>query len=107
LDGASAVLSVVPAGGEAKSVMEVGELTVTHGSTLTRKALGRLTADIAENGMREPISYIAHNGRNYVVDGHHRLLAAERLGLKEVPVQRVNLPFRGYTTVEDLMQFVP
>jgi ParB-like chromosome segregation protein Spo0J len=57
--------------------------------------------------MREPISYIAHNGRNYVVDGHHRLLAAERLGLKEVPVQRVNLPFRGYTTVEDLMQFVP
>ena len=85
---------------------EVGELTLTHGLTLSRRAMQRLTDDIAANGIREPIKFVEHNGHRFVVDGHHRLAAARRLGIREVPVERVQLPFRGYRTADDLM-FTP
>jgi ParB-like chromosome segregation protein Spo0J len=38
-----------------------------------------------------------------VVDGHHRLKAAKQLGLKEVPVEEVKLPYAGYKTTSDLI----
>lgn len=36
------------------------------------------------------------NGEKYVLDGHHRLEAAKRLGLREVPAQL------GYKSITDL-----
>ena len=38
-----------------------------------------------------------------MVDGHHRLKAAKTLGLKEVPIEEVKLPYGGYQTLEDLL----
>jgi ParB-like chromosome segregation protein Spo0J len=63
----------------------------------------RLTDDIAENGIREPIKYVEHNGVKHVVDGHHRLRVARNLGMDEVPVERVELPYKGYRTAHDLI----
>ena len=56
-------------------------------------------------GVQEPIKYVEYNGQRYVVDGHHRLLAAKKLGLTEVPIERVELPFAGYKTIVDLLWF--
>ena len=46
-----------------------------------------------------------YNGQIYVVDGHHRLISALNLGLTEVPVERLELPYLGYFTIEDLLWF--
>ena len=80
-------------------------LVPTHSQTSSNNRLKKLTADIKENGMLEPIKYIEYNGEKYVVDGHHRLLAAKRLGLTEVPAVEVTLPYAGYRTLEDLLWF--
>ena len=57
---------------------------------------------IAENGIKEPIKYIEDNGRKYIVDGHHRVMAAKHLGLGEVPAERVSFPYGQYKTPNDL-----
>lgn len=38
-----------------------------------------------------------------MVDGHHRLQAAKRLKIEDVPVEKVDLPYVGYKTIEDLL----
>jgi RHS repeat-associated protein len=90
-----------------RATMEVGELTTTHGPRLSRRAFGRLTEDIALNGIKDPIKYVVYEGRNYVVDGHPRLRVARRLGMEHVPVEQVTLPFRGYKVVDDLVNYEP
>lgn len=55
--------------------------------------------------MKVPIRYVEYNGRMYVVDGHHRLAAAKILHWETVPVQRVNLPYKGFRTYDDLIYF--
>ena len=67
--------------------------------------MNALVDDIKVNGIQEPIKYVEHNGQMYVVDGHHRLLAAKRLGITEVPIERVDLPYAGYKTIDDLLWF--
>jgi hypothetical protein len=64
-----------------------------------------LKADIKANGIKEPIKYVEHGGRKYIVDGHHRLRAAQELGIREVPVQKVEPPYGGYRTPDDLIDF--
>ncbi len=34
------------------------------------------------------------------------MLAAKKLGLTEVPIERVELPFAGYKTIEDLFNYL-
>ena len=80
-------------------------LVPTHSQTSSNNRLKKLTSDIKENGILEPIKYIEYNGEKHVVDGHHRLLAAKRLGLTEVPAVEVTLPYAGYRTLEDLLWF--
>ena len=47
--------------------------------------------------------YLLHNnGKKYVVDGHHRLIAAKKLHMQKVPVEKVQLPYKGYRSIEDL-----
>jgi RHS repeat-associated protein len=52
-------------------------LVATH--SVSGKAVQKLTADVAKNGMKESIKYVEHNGIKYVVDGNHRLRVARRL----------------------------
>ena len=82
--------------------MSVDELTPTHKTTMGRNSFNRFLGKVRQNGITEPIDYVAHEGKNYVVNGHHRLKAAKILGIDRVPVNEVSLPFKGYRTVQDL-----
>jgi uncharacterized ParB-like nuclease family protein len=55
-----------------------------------RPAIDALKEDIAKNGMHTPIDILHRNGKNILWDGNHRLIAANELGLKEVPYRYVN-----------------
>ena len=68
-------------------------------------SIDKLVDNIKINGIQEPIKYVEYNGQMYVVDGHHRLLAAKKLGLTEISVEKVDLPYAGYNTVDDLLWF--
>jgi hypothetical protein len=95
-------LGAAAAGAEAEAGMvATSELRATHG--VSRNAVRKLAADIEKNGIREPLKYVEHEGEKYVVDGNHRLRAARQLGLKQVPAERVELPYRGYKTPGDLV----
>ena len=74
----------------------------THSIT-AGKYYKRLKENIAKNGILEPIKYTIHNGRKYIVDGHHRILAAKELILDAVPAEEVNLPYGSYQTSDDLV----
>lgn len=78
------------------------DLQATHGVVRSSRQMGALIDDIAENGIRQPIRYVEHDGVKYVVDGNHRLRAAKALGIRNVPVEEVSLPYRGYRSVNDL-----
>ena len=80
------------------------ELAPTHPITKSRGEFAKLKADIGKNGIKEPISYVEHNGQKYILDGYHRARAAKELGLKDVPVQEVQLPFRVYNTIDDVLK---
>ena len=81
------------------------DLQATHSQTHSKKNMNKLIEDIKNNGINEPIKYVEYNGQKYVVDGHHRLIAAKRLGLEQVPIEQVELPYAGYETIEDLLWF--
>ena len=104
------LLSAVPIVGRAVSrttatrvnLTSTAEFEPTHAMTMSGRAFNRLKADIAKNGIQEPVKFVEFNGRKYVVDGHHRLRAAKSLGIQNVPAQQVQLPFAGYKTPADL-----
>lgn len=78
------------------------KITKTHGRTMGKKQYAELVESIRKNGITEPIKYVEHNGTKYVVDGHHRLQAAKELKLKDIPVEEVFLPYKGYKNISDL-----
>lgn len=48
--------------------------------------LNELAADIKENGIRDPLNFhVDNNGRLCLRNGHHRLLAAEVIGMNWLP----------------------
>lgn len=49
--------------------------------------LDNLTKDIAENGIQSPVGiyFYFETGRLILGEGNHRLAAARRLGIKEIP----------------------
>ena len=79
-----------------------GDLEITHARTMSRRAFGSLKEDMSTNGIKNPVSYVVHDGKNFIVDGNHRVVAARSLGMKSVPSQEVSLPHGGYNTPEDL-----
>ena len=80
-------------------------LQPTHSQTLSKNKMNALMDDIKINGIQEPVKYVEYNEQMYVVDGHHRLLAAKKLGLTEISVEKVDLPYAGYNTIDDLLWF--
>jgi RHS repeat-associated protein len=78
-------------------------LRPTHYLTRSKSQMQELINDIRVNGIRESIEYVEFNGQKYIVGGNHRYFAAQRLGIRQVPVKKVKLPFAGYKTVQDLM----
>ena len=81
------------------------ELHSTHSQTKSNRQMNKLISEIRENGITEPIKYVEYNGVKYIVDGHHRLIAAKRLKLTIVPVEKVELPFKGYKTLNDVLWY--
>lgn len=54
----------------------------------------QLAESIKANGLLKPLSVFAQEGEpQQLGDGHHRLLAALKLGLKELPVRFNNMDF--------------
>ena len=81
------------------------KLIPTHKPILSNNEYTKLVDSIKQNGITETIKYVEHNGKMYVVDGHHRLRAAKQLNLDNVPIEKVTLPYKGYKTVNDLLWF--
>ncbi len=56
----------------------------------TREEMDRLRADIAKNGVKEPLMMDSVRGKNVLLNGHHRLAIANELGLKTLPISGLN-----------------
>ena len=63
--------------------------TVQHLMPMSDEDRARLTADIAENGIRHPLIVYHHDGKNLVLAGWHRREIAAELGIASVPVEMV------------------
>ncbi|PZF74818.1 hypothetical protein DN068_01070 [Taibaiella soli] len=83
-------------------ILETSALSPTHYPVRTQRRMQELIYDIRANGVQDPLQYVIHEGQNYIVGGNHRYFVAPRLGITEVPVQQVQLPFEGYNTPADL-----
>ncbi len=79
------------------------KLVKTHEITMSRKKYSNFLESVRKNGITEPIKYVEFKGTKYVVDGHHRLQAAKDLNLKNIPIEKVSLPYKGYKTIDDLL----
>lgn len=77
------------------------DLEVTEGPR-SQDYQRQMNKSVAEHGVKEPVKYVEHNGRKYVVDGNHRLRAARANDISSVPARKVELPFRGYRDPGDL-----
>ena len=78
-------------------------LEPTHSQTKSNRQMNTLIEQIKKDGkINETIKYVEYNGKKYVVDGHHRLIAAKKLHMQKVPVEKVQLPYKGYRSIEDL-----
>lgn len=64
--------------------------------TLSRSEFNLLKQSIASDGIKSPILVVEANSRNFVVDRHHRLLAAREFGFTKAPTETVKLPHGGY-----------
>lgn len=85
--------------------MNPAKSEVTHEMTMGKKAFRKLVNDVKQNGIQESIKYVEHEGKNYIVDGNHRLDAIRQLGITDIPVGRVELPYAGYKTPEELYYY--
>lgn len=88
--------------GGIQETAKIGDLFATHGQTMSNRQLDRLIKDIRVNGISNPLVVTAHDGRLYILDGHHRALAAPRAGVLDVPIKRVDLPYGAYRGSADL-----
>jgi RHS repeat-associated protein len=76
------------------------EFVTTHPLTKSKTQYNKLKLDIKTNGILEPIKYVESGGAKLL--GHHRLKISKELGMKTIPSQKVNLPYKGYKTSKDL-----
>lgn len=69
---------------------------------MSNKQLDKLIKNIRAEGIKDPLTVTEFENRLYILDGHHRALAAPRAGVAQVPINRVKLPFGAYKTPADL-----
>jgi RHS repeat-associated protein len=82
---------------------ELSSLKPTHYITKSERVMKGFVNEVKLDGaINESIKYVEHNGSKFIVDGNHRFFASQKLGIKNVPIQQVQLPFRGYQTTSDL-----
>lgn len=79
------------------------ELIPTQPITKSNKQLKKLENQILEDGkINETLKYVEKDGEKYLVDGHHRQKIAKDNKIESVPVEQVELPYKGFKTEEDL-----
>ena len=81
------------------------DLEPTHGLPDSKNEFNKFVNQVKENGITETVKYVEHDGVKYIVDGHHRIRAAKILGITDVPIEQVQLPYKGYNTVLDLIWY--
>lgn len=94
---------------DADGLVNPRDLERTHdigGNASSRNVMNLRDSMKAEGWKGDPISVVEQDGKKYVVDGHHRRAAAIRAGLTQVPYKVVDLPFKGYQTMDDVLGFV-
>ncbi|MCL2860923.1 MAG: polymorphic toxin-type HINT domain-containing protein, partial [Firmicutes bacterium] len=74
------------------------QLKHTNGKILYNSDFRKLKSEIMSDGIRETVKITEVNGSKYIVDGNHRVAIAKKLGMKTVPTEMVNLPYKGFTT---------
>lgn len=99
---ASSPSTTAPKFAQQAEMLETSSLNPTHFPDRSQKQMQNLINDIVANGIQDPLQFVEHNGQNYIVGGNHRYFIAKRMGITELPVQRVQLPFEGYGTAADL-----
>jgi len=66
-----------------------------------------LMRDIKEHGIREPIQIKETPGGGQIVwEGHHRLVAAQQLGIKDIPVEFLDVAGKGIVSPEFGTEYV-
>ena len=83
-------------------IQKAADFQPTHKITYGKKKFEKFKQQIKSEGIKDPIKYVEHDGTKYVVDGHHRLRAAREVGIKDIPTEKVSLPYKGYNKIEDL-----
>jgi RHS repeat-associated protein len=64
-------------------------LESTQPIMLSQRQFQKLVNDIKTNGVISPVEYTVKDGIKYIVNGHHRVYIAKRLGINTIPVQEV------------------
>ncbi|KQR67242.1 DUF6443 domain-containing protein [Pedobacter sp. Leaf176] len=82
---------------------ELADLNPTHFITRSKSQMQTLVEDIKINGITNAIEYVEHKGQKFIVGGNHRYFIAQKLGIKNVKVKEVSLPFAGYKSANDFM----
>jgi len=80
----------------------IDDLIPTQGLTRNADELRELRTEVQMIGIQEPIIYTSYRGGKYIVDGHHRRFIGNNLGLTHVPTIEVGLPYKGYSSINDL-----
>lgn len=83
------------------------QLEVTHDRILGKNKFNKLKNSIKQNGIQETIKYVEYEGRFHIVDGNHRVMAARELGVNNIPVEKVELPYASYKNIKDLVYYGP
>ncbi len=70
--------------------VEIAKLIPTQSKIYADELRGRIHE--LKRGLAEPIVVVKKDSRLYLVDGHHRVVAASKLGLKELDAYVISVP---------------
>ena len=95
--------------GQGPSQVNPADLISSHKLNKSPREMAALKESIRSKGFLDnadqPVSYVTINGQKHLVDGHHRVRAVRELGLGEIPAREVQLPYKGYRTEADLIDW--